>query len=187
MGARRIAEKSSLDNVLRERASTAATNDNDEVDALAEELIEDAWLTPVSKSMVVRKAKKPRCNPVRIKPFQRHIELPSARVGHWYQLVTPDREGPLVDHVTGLDVRTVDDLTPSQVLKVEEAYARACLDWANRLPPTYGTFNSTQRDEDVRSMLRHLFENCDLPLDLKELVPPSGSRDSGLREGTKVV
>jgi hypothetical protein len=56
------ATKSSLDHVLRERASTAATNDNDEGDALVEELLEDAWLTPVSKSTVVRKAKKPRAN-----------------------------------------------------------------------------------------------------------------------------
>jgi hypothetical protein len=166
-------EVSSLDRVYGLREVNEATNDNDEGDALVDELHEDTWRTPISDSMVVRKAKDPRCNSARVVPFQRHVELPSVKPGGWWTLITPDRDGPIVDSQTGLDVRTVDDLTPDQPhrMKVDEAYVRAILEWASE----HMCFVRPPLDEntamlDVRRSLRHLVEDCDLPLDLKALV-----------------
>jgi hypothetical protein len=165
-------EASSLDRVYGLRDVNAATNDNDEGDAIVDELHEDAWRTPISDSTVVRKAKGPRCNPVRIVPFQRRAELPSVRPGGWWQCVTPDREGPIVDSVTGLDVRTVDDLTPGQPRKlvVAESYVRDRLEWASGQPCSSGWMAPELRDVEVRNVVRHLVEDCVLPLDLKALI-----------------
>jgi Sigma-70 region 2 len=177
----KAAEKSSLDNVFRERESANATNDNEEGLARVDELLDDVWVTPISNSTVVRKAKRVRCNPARMRPLLPHIELPSVKPvsSRWSALRTPDDELPFVE-LTPERARLLASSesgtpTPWQLQdigvprKVDEAYVRERLERANGQPQQVRCIPEW-RDKEVRARLRHLVEDCAVPLDLKELV-----------------
>jgi hypothetical protein len=128
---------------VRERTSATAQNDADQGAALADELIEDVWnkRAPKYSTVVVRRKSK-----------NRNANFPRSE---------PLRYAPMVQAVPHTDDEGEDGITRGdrQRAQVSEAHIRACLDRAKGQPKGI-----------ARDTLRYLYEDCDSPIDLKEIV-----------------